>query len=392
MVRFYYKPKVIFICGILALLFFRLSYWQYQRHQNKLLVIEQLQARLAKPAGFLASFSLTELADPNYRKVIIEGSFDYSHEMILRNRRNDKSAGVHIITPLKMSSGESILVNRGFAPLKYSDPTNRIKLNRPTSIKFVGLLKETQPRKFLAPKDQVPTTKNPRIDSWLRVDIQSMQNQIPYEILPFYVEIVGDPSDPRLESKIIQTKSDKAEIFNPSEQIYNLVDSPNKDESSNSYPIPAFDPVIPPGRHLGYIFEWAAMGIFTILIGLIICLRPSKIVPRATVLLLVLFFSGCGLLSSNSSTMVASYYGPGFHGRKTASGEIFNSFDYTAAHKSLPFGTVLKVTNPVTNKSCVVRVNDRGPFIDGRDLDVSEQVAYELGMVKQGVAELIVEH
>jgi cytochrome oxidase assembly protein ShyY1 len=349
--------------------------------------------RLSATAKPLSNFDPKVLQEnPNFLKVIIEGEFDYSHEMILRNRKNDKSVGVHVLTPLKMNSGETIIVNRGFTPLKYSSPTDRIKLNRPASIKFVGLLKQSQPRKFLAPADPIAGLDKPWIDAWLRVDIESMQNQLPYKVLPFYVEIVGDPSDPQLESKIIQTKSDKAEIFNPSEQMYNLVDTP-KEEAPSFYPIPAFDPVIPPGRHLGYIFEWAAMGIFTILIGLIICLRPSKINSKfAASIIALVFLSGCGLISSSPSTMVASYYGPGFHGKKTASGEVFNSFDYTAAHKSLPFGTILKITNPDNNKSCMVRVNDRGPFIDGRDLDVSEQVAYELGMIKQGVAQLIVEH
>lgn len=88
--------------------------------------------------------------------------------------------------------------------------------------------------------------------------------------------------------------------------------------------------------------------------------------------------------------MKASYYGDGFHGRRTANGEIFNKNSLTAAHKTLPFGTKLKVTYPESGKSIVVRINDRGPYIRGRDLDLSEKAAYALGMKTVGVANILV--
>lgn len=90
-------------------------------------------------------------------------------------------------------------------------------------------------------------------------------------------------------------------------------------------------------------------------------------------------------------TMKASWYGPGFHGRKTANGEKFDQMSYTAAHKSLRFGTLLKITNPKNGKSIVVRINDRGPYIEGRDLDLSKAAALELGLMRKGVARLKVE-
>lgn len=93
----------------------------------------------------------------------------------------------------------------------------------------------------------------------------------------------------------------------------------------------------------------------------------------------------------NLGTMKASWYGPGFHGRKTANGEKFDQMSYTAAHKSLRFGTLLKITNPKNGKSIVVRINDRGPYIEGRDLDLSKAAAHELGLIRKGVARLKVE-
>ena len=93
----------------------------------------------------------------------------------------------------------------------------------------------------------------------------------------------------------------------------------------------------------------------------------------------------------DKGNMKASWYGPGFHGRKTANGEIYDQMSFTAAHKSLKFGTLLKITNQKNNKSVVVRINDRGPYIHGRDLDLSKAAAIELGMVKRGVAKIKVE-
>jgi len=75
-----------------------------------------------------------------------------------------------------------------------------------------------------------------------------------------------------------------------------------------------------------------------------------------------------------------SWYGPGFNGRKTASGEIFNQYALTAAHKSLPFGTKVKITNPTNNKSVIIRVNDRGPFVKGREFDLSKGAAQAIGV------------
>ena len=76
---------------------------------------------------------------------------------------------------------------------------------------------------------------------------------------------------------------------------------------------------------------------------------------------------------------IASWYGNQFHGRKTASGEIFNQWAMTAAHKTLPFGTRVKVTHLKTGNSIVVRINDRGPFIRGRVIDLSRGAAQKLG-------------
>jgi len=93
----------------------------------------------------------------------------------------------------------------------------------------------------------------------------------------------------------------------------------------------------------------------------------------------------------DKGNMVASWYGPRFHGKITANGEIYNQYAFTAASKSLRFGTLLKVINPRNDKSVVVRINDRGPYISGRQLDLSKAAALALGMMKRGVIKVQVE-
>lgn len=81
---------------------------------------------------------------------------------------------------------------------------------------------------------------------------------------------------------------------------------------------------------------------------------------------------------------IASYYNDSFIGKKTASGELFYNSEFTVAHKTLPFGTKLKVTNKANNKSVIVRVNDRGPFIKGRSLDLSQKAFNQISSLKVG--------
>jgi rare lipoprotein A len=81
---------------------------------------------------------------------------------------------------------------------------------------------------------------------------------------------------------------------------------------------------------------------------------------------------------------VASYYGRQFHGRPTASGERFDMRELTAAHKTLPFGTRVLVTNPQNGRSVTVRINDRGPYAHGRTIDLSRAAAEQIGLVARG--------
>ncbi|HZO80089.1 MAG TPA: septal ring lytic transglycosylase RlpA family protein [Candidatus Binataceae bacterium] len=90
--------------------------------------------------------------------------------------------------------------------------------------------------------------------------------------------------------------------------------------------------------------------------------------------------------SSGHVTTVASWYGPGFQGRRTSSGEVFDRNQLTAASRTLPLGTRVRVTNLGTGQSVVVRINDRGPYVRGRGIDLSQRAAQRIGLARRGVA------
>ncbi len=107
-------------------------------------------------------------------------------------------------------------------------------------------------------------------------------------------------------------------------------------------------------------------------------------------------FSGCFCLGaperySRVQYGYASYYGPNFNGRRTASGEIFNMYAYTAAHRYFPFGTIVRVINLENGKSVIVRINDRGPYKAGRIIDLSYAAAKKIGMIGKGVVKVKIE-
>jgi rare lipoprotein A len=113
-------------------------------------------------------------------------------------------------------------------------------------------------------------------------------------------------------------------------------------------------------------------------------MRVRTVLSTWIVLLLLLGTSAAALEEEG----LASWYGGKFQGRRTASGEIFDTNEFTAAHKTLPFGTIVKVTNLENGESTVVRINDRGPFVPGRIIDLSRAAAAAIGLAGTGIAKV----
>jgi peptidoglycan lytic transglycosylase len=112
--------------------------------------------------------------------------------------------------------------------------------------------------------------------------------------------------------------------------------------------------------------------------------KPIMRCVKGMVLLFVLLTLSPAFAAAEDG--LASWYGGKFHGRMTSSGEVFNTNELTAAHRTLPFGTIVKVTNLDNGKSVQVKINDRGPFVEGRIIDLSRAAAVQLGMIDSGVA------
>lgn len=114
----------------------------------------------------------------------------------------------------------------------------------------------------------------------------------------------------------------------------------------------------------------------------------------ASLMFIVLFAAGCGVIprTPSSDTLAtlgegrASWYGPNFHGKITANGEIFDMNELTAAHRTLPFNTMVRVDNLDNGRTIIVRINDRGPYVDNRIIDLSRKAAADLGMINSGTA------
>lgn len=121
--------------------------------------------------------------------------------------------------------------------------------------------------------------------------------------------------------------------------------------------------------------------------------RLARLLAGGFCVLALLVLSACGstpksgsrVSSGHSESGMASYYGNEFHGRKTANGERFDQGKLTAAHRTMPFGTRVRVTNTQNGRSVVVRVNDRGPFVKGRIIDLSSSAFKSIASINAGV-------
>lgn len=115
------------------------------------------------------------------------------------------------------------------------------------------------------------------------------------------------------------------------------------------------------------------------------------------IILTIIFFIGVLLVNEADAQIqvkqrgVASYYSPALHGRRTSNGERYNKNDFTAAHRTLPFNTVLKVTLLQNNNSVLVRINDRGPYAYNRIIDLSSMAAREIGLLGPGFGQVLIE-
>jgi surfeit locus 1 family protein len=175
-----------------ALVMTGLGVWQLQRLAQRRAANAVLVARLAQPP---LDLNADPAAQPQeYQPVRVTGTYDFAQEIVLRNRAYAESPGVHVLTPLRLAGSERVvLVDRGWLPYTEAEPAARAVYQAPTAeVTVTGLVRLSQARtaSFL-PADPTPSADQPRLDAWFWPDLTQIQTQMPYPLLPFYVE--ADP-------------------------------------------------------------------------------------------------------------------------------------------------------------------------------------------------------
>lgn len=165
----------------------RAGFWQMDRREQKRQLNQLLVERWDAPPFDLTHQALpADLGELEYRRVLVAGTFDYDHQIILRNELRDGAPGVNLITPLRLPDGRAILVARGWVPVNQAGPEYWPHYVEPADLQVVGLLKESQ---------TLPAASQPAApqSEWFRVDVAAIQRQTPYELMPAFLAMLPEP-------------------------------------------------------------------------------------------------------------------------------------------------------------------------------------------------------
>jgi surfeit locus 1 family protein len=211
-----------------------LGVWQLQRLQERRASNVEIRARLAA-APVELSVQTNDL--PEYQPVQVRGVYDFSQEIVLRNRAREQSPGVQLLTPLRIDGSDAaVLVDRGWIPYTQAPPSARSIYQTPTGrVTVAGLARASQTRTlFLLPGDPTASPDMPRLDAWFWVNIPQIQGQVPYRLLPFFIEA-----------------------------------APSVDQSV--LPISSYDDIdLSDGPHLSYAFQWFSFAAILIVGSLVL--------------------------------------------------------------------------------------------------------------------------
>lgn len=179
---------------VLALVFVRLGVWQLDRLAARQANNARIEERITLEPIMLTGQELDPVAN-EYRQATVRGTFDHEHAVLLRNRSFNGVPGVDLLTPLRIEgSDQAVLVDRGWIPLEQSTPEARRQFNEEGSVEVLGIVRppRTNTSRF-APLDRV--TEDGRLDAWFWPDVARIGQQVPYTLLPFYLEAT-QPTDP----------------------------------------------------------------------------------------------------------------------------------------------------------------------------------------------------
>lgn len=178
--------------ALAALVMAGLGVWQLQRLSQRRAENAVLAVRLAQPPLDLNTAAAVRVLD--YQPLQARGTYDFAHEIVLRNRSYAESPGVHVLTPLRLTGTDLVvLVDRGWIPYTAAAPADRAAFQTPTGeVTITGLARLSQVRSMaFLPADPTPSAAQPRLDAWFWPDLTQIQAQMPYPLLPYYLE--ADP-------------------------------------------------------------------------------------------------------------------------------------------------------------------------------------------------------
>lgn len=175
-----------------------LGIWQLNRLKERRAHNAQIAARMSRPPIAITGGPLGDVSSLEYRPGVVTGVYDFSQEVVIRNRSFNEAAGVHLLTPLRIAgSDQAILIDRGWIPYTAADRQMRTAYATLTdAVTVTGLIRPSQPRPSpIAPRDPTPVPGS-RLDAWFWVDISQIQQQVPYPLMPIFIEQAPGP-DPR---------------------------------------------------------------------------------------------------------------------------------------------------------------------------------------------------
>jgi surfeit locus 1 family protein len=190
--------SLLVIAAVLVMV--RLGFWQLDRLEQRRNFNQQVGEQINQPALELRGPALQQdLTQMEYRKVHVTGEYDFSQEIALRNQVNGNAPGVSLVTPLRIGdSGEVILVERGWIPAEDSAPGAWQKYQRPGEVTVEGIIRSARSRAdFGGIKDPIPAPGE-QLKAWYFVNIPAIQQQMPYEILPVYIQAAPIQGEDRL--------------------------------------------------------------------------------------------------------------------------------------------------------------------------------------------------
>lgn len=183
--RRWWLPTLLVIAGVYVLI--QLGTWQLDRLEQRRDFNQYVASRWDQAPYDLAENNLpADLSELEYRRVQLEGNYDYANQIVLKNQIENDAPGVNLVTPLVFDDGRAVLVARGWVPLSDSTPDRWAQFEAPADEPIIGMIQESQ----ILPGSQPPT--EPQTE-WFRVDVEAIEQQLPYELLPVFVWQLPEP-------------------------------------------------------------------------------------------------------------------------------------------------------------------------------------------------------